>query len=68
MDAPDQRKQDVLLSMSPTDLKELQGDYLVFEKAENPGLAAEAAQVRVVDLDGNECCLPKKRCQTWFEL
>ncbi|KAJ5523829.1 Mg2+ transporter protein CorA-like/Zinc transport protein ZntB [Penicillium frequentans] len=58
---------DVILSMSPTDLKELQGEHIILKKAVSPGSAAEVSQIRVIDLDGKEYCLPKAQCQTWFE-
>jgi len=57
---------DVILSMSPTDLKELQGEHLILKQAVKPGSASEASQIRVIDLDGKEYCLPKAQCQTWF--
>lgn len=52
--------------MSPTDLKELQGEHITLKQAVSPGSAAEVSQIRVINLDGKEYCLPKAQCQTWF--
>lgn len=52
--------------MSPTDLKELQGEHLTLEKATSSGSTSEASRIRVIDLDEKEYCLPTARCQTWF--
>lgn len=52
--------------MSPTDLKELQGEHITLKQAVSPGFAAEVSQIRVINLDGKEYCLPKAQCQTWF--
>ncbi|KAJ5924390.1 Mg2+ transporter protein CorA-like/Zinc transport protein ZntB [Penicillium verhagenii] len=58
---------DVILSMSPTNLKELQGEHLTLKKAISSESYSGDSQIRVIDLEGEEYCLPKTQCQTWFE-
>ncbi|KAJ6120590.1 Mg2+ transporter protein CorA-like/Zinc transport protein ZntB [Penicillium sp. IBT 18751x] len=59
---------DLILSMGPSNLETLRGEVVTLEKMTQPDSGPVVLQVRIIDLEGKEYCLPKPRCQTWFEL
>ncbi|KAJ5127115.1 Mg2+ transporter protein CorA-like/Zinc transport protein ZntB [Penicillium atrosanguineum] len=61
-------KNHLILSMGPCNLETLRGNVLTLEKMAQPESGPAMLQIRFIDLEGKEYCLPKLRCQTWFEL
>ncbi|KAJ5578157.1 Mg2+ transporter protein CorA-like/Zinc transport protein ZntB [Penicillium hispanicum] len=57
----------LILSMGPTGIEGLQGDHIVLEKALRSRSAAGGFQIRLVDLEEKQYCLPMGECETWFE-
>lgn len=51
--------------MGPSNLETLRGEAITLEKVAQPE-SGVMLQIRLIDLEGKEYCLPKPRCQTWF--
>lgn len=52
--------------MGPSNLETLRGEVITLEKMARPESGPAMLQIRLIDFEGKQYCLPKQRCQTWF--
>jgi hypothetical protein len=60
------RTSDLILSMGPSNIETLRGQTITLERMTKPETGPVMLQIRLIDFEGKQYCLPKQRCQTWF--